>query len=135
MTMKNTVFWNAAPCRSCVNRRFGGTYLLHIRSRRNPLLTLIHRSWISSTPNMEAIRSSETSVNKIPTRRHIPEDGILHIITCIPVKTNRRFGRNHLQGRSVCKQSSEERTAPSRFCENFKFHFKSLRALRRLAWR
>jgi hypothetical protein len=27
---------------------------------------------------MEAIRSSETSVNKIPTRRHIPEDGILH---------------------------------------------------------
>jgi hypothetical protein len=27
---------------------------------------------------MEAIRSSETSVNNIPTRRHIPEDGILH---------------------------------------------------------
>jgi hypothetical protein len=27
---------------------------------------------------MEAIRSSETSVNKIPTRRHIPEDGIFH---------------------------------------------------------
>jgi hypothetical protein len=27
---------------------------------------------------METIRSSETSVNKISTRRHIPEDGILH---------------------------------------------------------
>jgi hypothetical protein len=27
---------------------------------------------------MEATRSSETSVNKISTRRHIPEDGILH---------------------------------------------------------
>jgi hypothetical protein len=27
---------------------------------------------------MEAIRSSETSVSKIRTRRHIPEDGILH---------------------------------------------------------
>jgi hypothetical protein len=27
---------------------------------------------------MKAIRSSETSVNKISTRRHIPEDGILH---------------------------------------------------------
>jgi hypothetical protein len=26
---------------------------------------------------MEALRSSETSVNKISTRRHIPEDGIL----------------------------------------------------------
>jgi hypothetical protein len=23
--MKNTVFWNVAPCRSCVNRHFGGT--------------------------------------------------------------------------------------------------------------
>jgi hypothetical protein len=28
---------------------------------------------------MEAIRSSETSVNKISTRRHIPEDGILEL--------------------------------------------------------
>jgi hypothetical protein len=40
------------------------------------LLTLIHRSWIASTLKMEAIRSSETSVKK-PTRRHIPEHGIL----------------------------------------------------------
>jgi hypothetical protein len=23
--MKNAVFWDVAPCRSCVNRRFGGT--------------------------------------------------------------------------------------------------------------
>jgi hypothetical protein len=42
------------------------------------LLTLVHRSWISYTLKMEAIRLSETSVNKISTRRHIPEDGILH---------------------------------------------------------
>jgi hypothetical protein len=28
---------------------------------------------------MEAIRSSETSVNKISTRRHIPEDGIIYV--------------------------------------------------------
>jgi hypothetical protein len=41
-------------------------------------LQLVHRSWISSTLKMEAIRSSETSVNKIPTWRHIPENGILH---------------------------------------------------------
>jgi hypothetical protein len=41
-------------------------------------LTLVHRSWISSTLKMEAIRSSETSVNKVPTGRHIPEDDILH---------------------------------------------------------
>jgi hypothetical protein len=41
------------------------------------LLTLVHRLWISYTLKMEAIRSSETSVNKISTRHHIPEDGIL----------------------------------------------------------
>jgi hypothetical protein len=42
------------------------------------LLMLVHRSWISYTLKMEVIRSSETSVNKISTRRHIPEDDILH---------------------------------------------------------
>jgi hypothetical protein len=42
------------------------------------LLTLIHRSWICYTLKMAAIRSFETSANKISTRRHIPEDGILH---------------------------------------------------------
>jgi hypothetical protein len=42
------------------------------------LFTLVHRSWITSTLKMEGIRSSETSVNRIPTRRHIPKDGILH---------------------------------------------------------
>jgi hypothetical protein len=42
------------------------------------LLTPVRRSWISYTLKMEAIRSSETSVNKISTRRHIPEDDILH---------------------------------------------------------
>jgi hypothetical protein len=31
-----------------------------------------------STLRMEAIRSSETSVHTRSTRRHIPEDGILH---------------------------------------------------------
>jgi hypothetical protein len=32
-----------------------------------------------STPKMEAIRSSETSVHTRSTRRPIPEDGILHL--------------------------------------------------------
>jgi hypothetical protein len=34
VTMKNAVFWNVAPCRSCVNRRFGGTCSLHHPKRR-----------------------------------------------------------------------------------------------------
>jgi hypothetical protein len=38
----------------------------------------VHRLWISYTLKMETISSSETSVNKISTRRHISEDGILH---------------------------------------------------------
>jgi hypothetical protein len=31
--LKNAVFWVVAPCRSCVNRRFGGTYRLHLQLR------------------------------------------------------------------------------------------------------
>jgi hypothetical protein len=29
--MKKAVFWDVAPCRSGVNRRFGGTYLLRLQ--------------------------------------------------------------------------------------------------------
>jgi hypothetical protein len=29
VTMKNAVFWDATPCGSCKNLRFGGTYRLH----------------------------------------------------------------------------------------------------------
>jgi hypothetical protein len=32
-TMKSDVFWDMAPCSSCVNRRFGGTYRLHYQGR------------------------------------------------------------------------------------------------------
>jgi hypothetical protein len=38
-------------------------------------------------PEMEAIRSSETSVHTRSTRRHIPEDGILHRHHCENVKS------------------------------------------------
>jgi hypothetical protein len=32
--MKKAVFWDVAPCRSYVNRSFGGTYLLHLQGRK-----------------------------------------------------------------------------------------------------
>jgi hypothetical protein len=32
--MKNAAFWDVAPCRSCVNRRFGGTYRHHLQGRK-----------------------------------------------------------------------------------------------------
>jgi hypothetical protein len=90
--MKNAVFCDVASCRYCVNRRFGGTYRLHLQGIRNPrgrnqheqvaadcrLLTLVPRLWISYTLKMGATRSSETLVNTISAWRHIPEDGILH---------------------------------------------------------
>jgi hypothetical protein len=55
-------FWDLAPCRSCVNRRFGGTYRLYLQGRK--------------------IRERGTSVSGLihtrSTRRQIPEDGILN---------------------------------------------------------
>jgi hypothetical protein len=32
--MKNAVFCDVAPCRSCVNQRFGGTYRLNLQGRK-----------------------------------------------------------------------------------------------------
>jgi hypothetical protein len=34
VTMKNAVLWDVAQCSSSVNRRFGGTYRLHIQGRK-----------------------------------------------------------------------------------------------------
>jgi hypothetical protein len=94
VTMKKAVFWDVSSCRNCVNRRFGGTYCLHLQGRKmRELGTSVNRWDLSSlqqrahagssladfpTLKMEAIFSSETSVYTISTRRHIPEDGFLH---------------------------------------------------------
>jgi hypothetical protein len=71
-----------APCRSFeLSRRFGGTYRLHLRGRKIRERGTSVSRWLQIffTLNMEAIRSSETSVHFTrSTRRHIPEDGILH---------------------------------------------------------
>jgi hypothetical protein len=108
--MKNAIFfWDVAPCRSCVNRRFGGSYRLHPPARAGSSLadfsilslqplahagsSLVDFSTLNlqppahagsslvdfSTLKMEAIRSSETSVHTRCTRRHISEYGILHL--------------------------------------------------------
>jgi hypothetical protein len=34
VTMKNVVLWDVVPCRSCVNRRLGETYRLHLQGRK-----------------------------------------------------------------------------------------------------
>jgi hypothetical protein len=73
--LQNAVFWDVAPCRSCVNRRFGGPYRLHLQGRKIRVQGTSVSRWLQK---METTRTSETSVHTRSTRRHIPEDGILH---------------------------------------------------------
>jgi hypothetical protein len=80
--IKNAVFWDVAPRKSCVNRRFGGTYRLHLRSRLQPPARAAFSLADYSTLKMEEIGSSETSVHTRSTQRHIPEDGILQDSIC-----------------------------------------------------
>jgi hypothetical protein len=74
VTIKNGVFWDVAPCRPCVNRRFGGTYRLHLHGKKIRERGTGVRRWLQSAV---AIRPSETSVHTRSTRHHISEDGIL----------------------------------------------------------
>jgi hypothetical protein len=86
LPLKKAVFWVVAPFRFCeLNRRFGGTYHLHLQGRkireRGPrwLQPPAHAGSSRadfSTLKMKAIRFSETLVQFTrSTRRHIPEDG------------------------------------------------------------
>jgi hypothetical protein len=90
--MKNAVFWDVAPCRSFVNRRFGGIYRLHLQGRKiRERGTNVSRCSLQPpahagssladfyTLKMRPILSSETSVYKKSARHHIPEDGSLQI--------------------------------------------------------
>jgi hypothetical protein len=94
---KNTIFWDITPCRPLkVYRRFGGTYRLYLQGRRisrassgfPPAFTLVSCSAYSSTLKIEAICSSETSVDfQQTTRRYIPEDSTLHNHRCENLKS------------------------------------------------
>jgi hypothetical protein len=56
VTMKNAVFWDVAPCRSCVNRRFGGTYRLHLQSRKIRKRGTSVSRWLQTEPPVENIQ-------------------------------------------------------------------------------
>jgi hypothetical protein len=93
--MNSTVLWDIMPCSPLsVNRRFGGTYRLHLQGRKNNLSNKptwkherslpVYCSDYFSTLKMEAIYSSETSVDsQRATRRYIPEDRTLHNSPCL----------------------------------------------------
>jgi hypothetical protein len=78
-TMKNAVFLDITPHGSCKNRRFEGTYCLHLRRVRRLLVTAnVFPSSLILALIMKTLRSSETSVLTRATRRNIPEEGIPH---------------------------------------------------------
>jgi hypothetical protein len=82
VAMKIPIFWGITPCtRLKINRVFGGTCHLHLQGRRrseaiNQVEENSKQNLVSSSIlKMEAICSSETSVDFEPTtRRYIPED-------------------------------------------------------------
>jgi hypothetical protein len=62
---KNFVFLDVALCRSCVNRRFGGTYRLHLQGRKiRERGTSVNR-WLQTEPpvgNNQLYKNSNSSL-------------------------------------------------------------------------
>jgi hypothetical protein len=56
--MNVDISWGISQCSLCVSRRFGGAYNLHLQSKDSA--------------------EQETSVQHVPTRRYVPEDGNIH---------------------------------------------------------
>jgi hypothetical protein len=55
VTMKNAVFWDVVPCKSSVNRRFGGTYRLHLKGRKIREQGTNVSRWLQTEPPVENI--------------------------------------------------------------------------------
>jgi hypothetical protein len=95
--MKNAVFWNMTPY---VSRNLAFLrMMLQLRVTAN-----IPSSSIVFTLKMEAIRSSE-SIPIRATRRHLPEDGILHSARLLPIFSSTDFATLIFlsrQGRQPC---------------------------------
>jgi hypothetical protein len=93
--MKSIIFWDMTPCSPLsFNRRFGGSYRLHLQGRRNRFIKTSKQAGgkqnepISLTLKIEAICSSETSVEtERNTWRHIPEDDTLYNHSCENLKS------------------------------------------------
>jgi hypothetical protein len=66
---KRTIFWYTTPCRLLkVNQNFGSTHRLHLQGRRIRDAKYQRKSRWQAELKMEAICSSETSVNFQPRR-------------------------------------------------------------------
>jgi hypothetical protein len=87
MIIKNAVFWVVAACRSCVNRRFVGTYRLHLQAAVfSHLLTLVpHRGFFYLEDGGNTFLRNVGS-HKIYTAPY-PRNGILHSHRCEILKS------------------------------------------------
>jgi hypothetical protein len=86
--LKSTMFRDITPCSPLkVNRHFGGTYY-YAEPCLSPAFGLVSCSAYSSTLKMEAICTSDTSVDFQRTTRHcIPEDSTVHNHRCENLKS------------------------------------------------
>jgi hypothetical protein len=78
--MKNAILWDVTPCDSCKNMSLHTIFLRSMR-RLQVAANVVPNSPILVTLMMEALRSSETSVLTRATRRNVPDNGILHVLT------------------------------------------------------
>jgi hypothetical protein len=112
-----SIFWDIKLCSPLkVNRRFGGQCSLYLQGRRisqgrNQSESRCDSCFLlgfSSTLKMEAICSSETSVEfQQTTRRYFPEDITLHNYCCENLKSYRDESRlgaaEDVQGKIITK--------------------------------
>jgi hypothetical protein len=101
VAMKSIIFWDITPCSPLkVNRLLGGSYRLHLQGRRisrarnqrescsSPAFTPVSFLAYSSTLKMEAICSSETSVDFKPEVHKIPTRVQCTVQVCELVESN-----------------------------------------------
>jgi hypothetical protein len=91
--MKSAVFWDAALCRSHVNRRFGGTHPLHLQGRKIRERGISVSKWLQTAPHPRRRRSSYPEILHSFPQSFQANSRIMHLpSTSLP----NHYGINHL---------------------------------------
>jgi hypothetical protein len=77
VTMKIAVFWDLVPCRSSVNRRFGGTYRLHLQGRKIRERGTSVCRWLQTESSVE---NTQVAIHKIHITFIILREYLLRVI-------------------------------------------------------
>jgi hypothetical protein len=88
VTMKSVVFWDVALCRLCVNRRFGGTYRLHLQDRRIREQGTSVSRWLQTEPpvgNNQLYKNRERESR--PQGKLTERRGVGSVVKFIPAQT------------------------------------------------